>query len=146
MDQLLNSLIVFFLILFGLGALLLMVRLAFKPLVRVSEAFNAHVAKQDANETNVTEVIGLLKTQITAIDDRELKAGERMETFIAHWKTSDQQYRQLFHEIKAANIIGKEQCRLHKMENELQSRTIKEHERRIGTLEIDMVSVKQKIG
>jgi len=145
MDELNNSLIVFFLIIGGLGALLLMVRIAFKPLSTLTDTFKAHVAKQDANETNVSEVIELLKTQMEGIKEREIKAGERMEVFIAHWKESDQQYRQLFHEIKAANVIGKEECRLHKLEVELHSETLKDHGRRIGTLENDLKDVKIKI-
>jgi hypothetical protein len=145
MQELINSLAIFGLILLCIGAISVMIRLAFKPLVRFTTEFKAHVATQDDKENSISEIIDLLKTQITSIDERENKATERMDQFIEHWKTSDQKYRQLFHELLAGNRIGKEQCRLHKMEVDLMVKTLKDHGERISDLELDMKTVKKKI-
>jgi hypothetical protein len=129
--------------LLAIGIVFFVLKLLFRPFERLTNELRAHIGQQAQKDTAINEVVGLLKTQINAIDEREAIAAQRMEEFMAHWKTSDQQYRQLFHELMAANNIGREQCRIHKMETDLQGRAIQDHDRRITGLEKEMKIVKQ---
>jgi len=144
-DNLLTSVQIFGLIILGAVIILGGLKVVFKPIIGLTQRLDMHIVKQTDNEGNISEVITLLKDQIAGLDERDKKATEKMNKFVAHWRLSDQQNRQMMHGILAANNIAKEQCKVHQLRSDNHDHQLKLHSNKIGKLEAEIEIVKQKL-